>query len=43
LQSHDANVFLALFPDLALAQLHGRHYTIIDIRFRQSPICGGYL
>jgi hypothetical protein len=27
LQAHDADVFLALFPDLALLQLHGRHYT----------------
>ena len=26
-QSDDADIFLALFPDLALLQLHGHHYT----------------
>jgi hypothetical protein len=26
-EPHDADVFLALFPDLALAQLHGNEYT----------------
>ena len=25
-EPHDADVFLALFPDLALAQLHSHHY-----------------
>lgn len=27
-ETHDADVFLALFPDLALAQLHGRTIRI---------------
>ena len=26
-EPHDADIFFALFPDLALAQLHGRHNT----------------
>jgi len=26
-EANDADVFPALFPDLALAQFHGRHYT----------------
>jgi len=26
-QAHDADIFLALFPNLALLQLHGHHYT----------------
>lgn len=38
-QPHDAKIFLTLFPDLALSQLHGHHYTN-RVRALATRFCG---
>ena len=38
-QPHDAKIFLTLFPDLALSQLHGHHYTN-RVRALAARFCG---